>query len=280
LLHAASSTLDSLALGQLVGVLAGELRPRGPRKAVLSLLRHTGLFPRLQDAEFVEGVGPSNFKSCRLLRFVFSHSTSPSEAIRTCTGLLAAGALRLRSATALAALHEGSRDWRPEVQGALAGALAGEMDSFRAAGVFLGGFLGSPACRLEPGEAAALLRAVAAREDVRDLAGDPNEFLAALPADLADEVEEELLKAVADSDASDADAEGNLADFVCGDDEVEFSTSCSEASASPPPKKKPPSKSPARGGSGGGGGGGGGGARKGAQYLDYEAGVGPGKGRK
>lgn len=284
LLHAAAPVLDSLSLGQLVGVLAEELRPRAPRKAVLSLLRATGLAGKLRDAEFVEGVGPSRFKSCRLLRFVFSSTASPSEAITACASLLAAGALRLRSPSAFAALHEGARGWRPEVLGALAGALAGEMDSFRAAGAFLGGLLASPVSRLEPAEAAALLRAVAAREDVRDLAGDPNDFLNALPPDLADEVEEELLAAVGDSGASDADGAGNLAGFVCADDEVEFSTSASGSPASPQPQKKR-----STGAGGGGGGAGGGGAAKppankaaaaAARYFDTEAGVGSPQKRK
>jgi hypothetical protein len=114
--------------------------------------------------------------------------------------------------------------WHVDGRAALVARLASELESFAQLGLFLRLLLDSPACAAAgAGEAAALLRSVLAHEDVRDLAGTRRDLTDALP-EHARAITEGLAAAEAE-DASDADEDGNLAEFVCGDSEVEFSTS-------------------------------------------------------
>jgi hypothetical protein len=213
---------DDLALGRLVGVVADSLHPGARKRGVVRLLRATGLGGRLFSAEFLEGVGAERLNSRRLVRHAFAAAETSAEASRNVRALAAAGALNLHSRGALAALLEGMASWHVDGRARLVAALASEFESFAQAGLFLALLLDAPAARAAPaGDAAALLRGVLAAEDVRDLAGARRDLADALPEHAA------LVMAALGGDeaeSSDADADGNLADFICGDDEVEFST--------------------------------------------------------
>jgi hypothetical protein len=219
LLHLADASLDARALGQLVALLADELHPRAPRGGALRLVVAGGLAARLADADFIEALGAEHLKTARLLRLAFSRAgDSPARAIAAVAGMAAAGALNVYSASALAALHEGIAGWRVPIVADLVGRIAEGLDSFAQAGLFISLLLAAPGCALDAAGAAALLRAVVARPDVRDLAGAPADMMRQLPRDAAAAAADEL-RARAESDDSDADEDGNLAGFVCGDDE-------------------------------------------------------------
>jgi len=149
------------------------------------------------------------------------------EAVLTLLSLAASGALNLHSRGALGELHKGIHSWHVEPQARLVGNLAGELNSFASAGLFLHLLLDSKECGWSKEHSTQLLRSVVAQDNVKDLAGNPADLLAALPQYKAD-IEEDLFAAVNDSDASDADECGDLAGFVCGDDEVEYSGSEAE----------------------------------------------------
>jgi hypothetical protein len=223
LLIAFAAQGDDLALGRLTGVLADLLHPAARRRGVLALLCGAGLQQRLYSAEFLEGVGAERLNSRRLVRHTFRQAQgSAAAASRGLGALAAAGVLNLHSRGALAALHAGMAAWHLDGRVQLVGRLAGEMETFAQVGLFLRLLLDSPAWAGGAREAEALLRGVVAQEDVRDLAGPRKDLTDALP-EHARAILEGL--GAADSEGSDADDDGNLAGFVCGDSEVEFSTS-------------------------------------------------------
>ena len=242
-LLAFAATNDDLALGRLVGVLADLLHPASPRRGVLRLLLGSGLQARLYAPEFLEGVGASRLNSARLVRHTFSCAAGPGEALRGLAALASAGVLNLHSRRALAELHAGMAGWHVDARIALLGRLASELESFAQVGLFLRLLLDSPARSGAPGDAGALLRGIAALEDVRDLAGSSRDLMDALP----EHAEDIAAGLGAEEAASDEDEEGNLAGFVCGDDEVEFSSSEGEGES----QQRQPAKRP-RGASGGG----------------------------
>jgi hypothetical protein len=244
-LLAFAATNDDLALGRLVGVLADLLHPASPRRGVLRLLLGSGLQARLYAPEFLEGVGASRLNSARLVRHTFSSAAGPGEALRGLAALASAGVLNLHSRRALAELHAGMAGWHVDARIALVGRLASEFESFAQVGLFLRLLLDSPARSGAPGEAGALLRGVMALEDVRDLAGSSRDLMDALP----EHAEDIAAGLGAEEAASDADEEGNLAGFVCGDDEVDFSSS--EEGEGESQQRRQPAKRP-RGASGGG----------------------------
>jgi hypothetical protein len=225
LLIAFAAQGDALALGRLTGVLADLVHPSCPRRGVLALLVGAGLQAHLYHAEFLEGVGAARLNSRRLVRFTFAQARgSAAQASRGLVALAAAGVLNLYSRGALAALAAGMAGWHVDGRAQLVARLASELESFAQLGLFLRLLLDAPAgAAAGAGEAAALLRGVLAHEDVRDLAGTRKDLVDALP-EHARTIAEGLAAAEAE-DASDADEEGNLAGFICGDSEVEFSTS-------------------------------------------------------
>lgn len=205
-----------------MAVLSDLVYPDAPRRGFLELLEASQLTPLLHSPEFLEGVGKGHLNSRRLVHFAFSSSTSDAESVRTLLSLAASGFLNLHSRGALGELHQGMAGWHVESQAKVLGNLAGELDTFGGAGLFLRLFIDSPASDLTREEVGHLLATLVTNENVRDLAGDPGDLLAALP-DYSGDIQEGLLAAVADSDASDADEDGDLAGFVCDDDEVVYS---------------------------------------------------------
>jgi hypothetical protein len=214
---------DDGALGKLLSVIVGLVHPDSPKRGALRLLLASGLGAKLYSAEFLDGLGPRHLNSRRLVRHTFRvHAGAPHEACRGLVALASAGVLNLYSRSALAALHEGWAAWHVDGRALLVGQLVGEqLETFAQLGEFLRLLLDSPASCLSPAQEAVLLRGVLACEDVRDLAGATKDLKGALPEHAA--VIGEAL--AAEEQASDEDAEGNLAGFVCGDSEVSFDSS-------------------------------------------------------
>jgi hypothetical protein len=220
LVSRASEELAPQELGKLVAVLSDWLLG-GSHRATLKLIVHAGVADLLTSSEFLEGLGAGRLKSKQLLRLAFkTHAASPGGAVAMIERLAAAGAVNPFSSSALAALHDGMRGWRfVEPKAALLVAIVSSFDTFAQAGLFLSLLLESPASGLGAEEVPPLLEAVLADGDVRDLAGDTGDLLAALP-DYADVVEDALARAHSEDGASEADEDGNLAGFV--DDEIVF----------------------------------------------------------
>jgi hypothetical protein len=225
--QASGSGDDNLSLGRLMAVLTDLVYPSTPKSGFLKLLGASQLTHLLHSPEFLEGVGKGHLNSRRLVRFAFSSSTSDAESVRALLSLAASGFLNLHSRGALGELHKGMAGWHVESQAKVLGNLAGELDTFWGAGLFLRLFIDSPACDLTREEVAHLLSTLVTNENVRDLAGDPGDLLASLP-DYSGDIQEGLFAAVGDSDASDADDDGDLAGFVCDDDEVVYSEDSGE----------------------------------------------------
>ena len=230
----ASRVLDDGSLGALSGGLACAAgASRG--SALLLFLARFGLWPRLADAEFVAGLRgasapsapPLRLSGPRVIRLALATAASAPRGAAAVLSLLRAGALDggdLLSRRSLAALHGLLRVPEGEAAaGALLAGVAGDMDSFAEVGALLARFLagaGAAAPPLPPAQARAIIARVCASEDVRDLAGSPQALMAALPAH-AEAIAEALAAAADDSDADEA---GNLAGFVCGDDQIEYSS--------------------------------------------------------
>lgn len=220
LVSRASEELSPQELGKLVAVLSDWLLG-GSHRATLKLIVHAGVADLLTSSEFLEGLGIGRLKSKQVLRLAFrTHADSPGGAVTMIERLAAAGAVNPFSSSALEALHDGMRGWRfVEPKAALLVAIVSSFDTFAQAGLFLSLLLESPASGLGAEEVPPLLEAVLADGDVRDLAGDTGDLLAALP-DYADVVEDALARAHSEDGASEADEDGNLAGFV--DDEIVF----------------------------------------------------------
>lgn len=212
LLRRCRDALDAQSLGALVAVLQESLYAARPRAGTMALILASSLEALLEDAEFVEGIGRARLHSARLLRVAFSGATAAA-AIGAVAGMASAGALNIYSRSALRALHAGMAGWRAETAAELVGRLCEGVDSFAQAGLFLSLLLASPASRLSRDEACALVCAVVAREDVRDLAGRVDELLLQLPRDLADAAAD-AVAARNSSDDEDEDEDGNLRGFV------------------------------------------------------------------
>ena len=207
--------LSPRALGEMVRLLH-VWALGGSRRRTLALLDAAGWDDALlADADFSAGLGSLRFKSRTLLRRAFRGGAGG--AVLAVERLMAAGMLNPFSAAALRALHRGMRGWRAlGARVALLTAICSELDSFGRVGLFLSLFLDCPDSELQPREAAALLEGVLRCDDVRDLAGTIGDLEAYLP-DYADAVAAALRGASDGED--DADAEGNLAGFVQGDDD-------------------------------------------------------------
>jgi hypothetical protein len=209
---------DALALGRLLACVTDLLHPGCAKRGLLKVLLASGLRGHLYSAEFLEGVGRSRLNTRRLIRHTFVHSEGAAEASRGLLALSAAGVLNLHSRRALQELHAGMAGWHMDGRTLLLGRLASEFESFTQLGLFLRLLLDAPGC--PPGQGEALVRGVLALEDVRDLVGSSKELKEALP-EFQGIIDQALQ---AEEAASDEDEEGNLQGFVCGDDEVEYSS--------------------------------------------------------
>lgn len=217
-LNPACSTCDR----RLVGLISDQLY-EGSKKSTQQLIEKAGLVEHLFTHEFVDGVGKARLKSRRLVHLAFSTSNaSPSAAIRNVQQLHTAGAINIYSSSAIEALHAGMSKWpMAETKAHLLCRLVSEIDTFQQAGMFLDLFFNSPANTMSAETQVSVLQLVFKDQDVRDLAGRPEDLLSQIP-DLADDVRDALIGA--DSDDSEEDEEGNLAGFVAGDDEVDYDT--------------------------------------------------------
>jgi hypothetical protein len=255
LLRRCRDALDAQSLGALVAVLQESLYAARPRAGTMALILASSLEALLEDAEFVEGVGRARLHSARLLRVAFAGATAAA-AIGAVAGMASAGALNIYSRSALRALHAGMVGWRAETAAELVGRLCEGVDSFAQAGLFLSLLLASPASRLSRDEACALVCAVVAREDVRDLAGRVDELLLQLPRDVADAAAD-AVAARNSSDDEDEDEDGNLRGFVVySEDEDEDASDASSGGGG---------DSDGSGGDGSSGGSGSGSGRRGAK---------------
>ena len=231
LVRAAHDGVDAATRGALLGLLVDTLGLS--RSALLRLLLETNTFTDLQSPEFVDALGSHRLRSKQVLHVAFESSSGAGAGCAAVLALNAAGALDLFESSVVEELHLGITGWGGDaaLQAAcvLLVGLVGELESFDQAGIFLAAFVGCRGSSLSPETMDELLAAVIASPDVRDLAGEPRDLGGHLP-DHAAVVDAALAAAAAGgSDAdSDGDAAGNLADFVCDDDEVAFDTGAEE----------------------------------------------------
>lgn len=212
--------LEPGALGAVVAELTA-WRLGGSRKRLFRLLAAADLVDLIPDPDFYAAAcARTRLQTRRLLRHACAPPRTPGAAIALVGRLMTAGALNVYSSSACAEINRLLERWQPlELRRALLGAVIAELDSFAEVGAFLRGLIDSRACSLEPRAVDELLRAVLVDARSGDLAGDPGDLAAELPAEHRALVDACL--GGSSSSEDDVDSDGNLAGFVVPEGEGE-----------------------------------------------------------
>lgn len=209
------------------------------QRVYLGLMSESGMFDLLQNPEFSEGMRARvSFKGARLLaEAARSAGESPAAFLRSLAGMQEADMIDLADAETMSAFCGVLSKWAGYGDAAAQSAVAREafarlvatLDTFKQLGRLLGAFLDCPANPYPAAIQNDIVRSVLRNPDVGDLGGESRDLLAALPPELAGEAKGWLAEAAEDD--SSADEDGNLRDFVCDDEEVDYEDGYSSGDA-------------------------------------------------
>jgi hypothetical protein len=231
LLERSCEALDDGALGQLVGIIA-DMKLDGSRTATLQLLAQTELFDKLCSPEFVEGLGRSRLKTKLVLRLLFRlYGGVPSGCNSKLAQLMSAGAVNIYSDSAVEQLHNLTRTWTLGDKSSLVATILQQTDSYNDAGIFLRYYLDADASQLTESDELALVDTISKLAELRDLGGELRSLTQHAPDRIREALAVAMAAAVADSEGSDADEDGNLRGFVHGDDEIHYDTDATPESS-------------------------------------------------
>lgn len=242
LLDRVADSMDPGDLGRLTAAIA-DIAGVSKKKS-FKFAMAMGLWESFAQPEFNAGFGQERIDSVELLKFAFRIHQTPGSVCTAIQRLCEAGSFgdddKINSDAFMAELHDGIQRWASLNYAITVDAVAkllygfvSEVDTYSQLGDFLSAFLRHDKIKHLPAALVdGVLIALCASDDVKDLCGEPEDFVEAVPSRYEPLITEHLLLrrgrgGGGDGDSSDGDDSsvdektGHLKGFVVDDDDDE-----------------------------------------------------------